>query len=391
MDDAHETAPDHSWLPPHQEHVAYTLAHVDQLIAQVGKLLWGYMDREVFTFDTLPHPRGSAVTITKVQPFPEGIARVFADATTQLRAAIEHTIFAEVEHSLGRDLSPEEAQTIEMPARLTEESFTSWLGHSKRKLIPAFAPGAALSTRVSRLQPFHDVDPTVHPMRLLAEYTNFAKHRAPAITTVRVGPVMPDRDVPGVQVVEFDEPVPARVGDVLVHGPRRAKVGVSIYPFIASQRPHTGTWHVLMKELGELADWVRTVAIPTLVTGDATVDPLIPGIDISVGHGSLEDALTGARRETAFVLNQTRVIARGIRGDLAESLTQTSRGTLSLEDAKRWLDGLGDAEVIRRLDEVGFSSTPAKALRAYKILKGHVREARASVALDDEEDELTNP
>jgi hypothetical protein len=378
MEDADETPLDHSWLPPHQEHVAYTLAHVDQLVAQVGELLWGYMDREVFTFDNLPHPRGSAVTITHVQPFPEAIARVFADATTQLRAAIEHTIFAEVEHSLGRNLTSEEAQTVEMPARLTAESFTSWLGHPKRKLIPAFSADTAVSTRISRLQPFHDGDPTVHPMRLLAEYTNFAKHRAPAITTVRVGPVMLDREVPGVEVVQFDEPVPARVGDVLVHGPKSVIVGVSIYPLIASQRPHTGTWHVLMKELGELADWVRTTAIPTLVTGSATVDPVNPGIDISIGHESLEDAVIGARRQTAFVLNETRVMARGIRSDFAVTLAQASRGTLSRDAAKRWLDGLDDAGVVRRLEQVGSAPTPAEALRAYKILKVHVREALAS-------------
>jgi hypothetical protein len=237
MVDALETPPDYSWLPPHQEHVAYTLAHVDQLIARVGELLWGYMQRDVFSFDNSPHPRGSAVTISHVQPFPEGIARVFADATTQLRAAIEHTIFAEVEHSLGRDLSPQEALTIEMPASLTEETFVSWLNHSKRRLIPALASGSPVSTRIRRLQPFHDVDPAVHPMRLLAEYTNFAKHRAPAITTVRVGPVMLDRDVPGVKVVEFDDPIPARVGDVLVHGPRSAAVGVSIYPLLLPGAP----------------------------------------------------------------------------------------------------------------------------------------------------------
>jgi hypothetical protein len=146
-----------------------------------------------------------------------------------------------------------------------------------------------------------------------------------------------------------------------------------------------------MKELGELADWVRAVAIPTLVTGGAAVDPLIPGVDISVGHETLKDALRGARSETAYVLNQTRVIARGIRGDLAEALAQTSRGQLSLEDAKMWLDGLDDAEVIRRLDEVGFSSTPAEGLRAYKILKAHVREALASVTSDEMSDESTNP
>jgi hypothetical protein len=383
MLDANELPSDHFWLPRHQEHVAYTLAHVDKLIAQIGELLWAYMDRDVFTTSNFPHPRGSAVTITHVQPFPEGIARVFADATTQLRAALEHAIFAEVEHTLGRDLNAQEARLIEMPAMLTEETFVSWLDQPKRKLIAALAEGATVSTRIRRLQPFNSDEPTAHPMRLLAEYTNFAKHRAPAITTVRVGPVLLDREVPGVHVVQFDDPVPARVGDVLVHGPRNVTVGVSIYPLIASQRPHTGTWHVLMNELGDLANWVRVEAIPMLVTGSDAVDPIFPGIDLAVGHESLEDALASASRDTAFTLNQTRVMARGSRDGFADNLAEVSRGALSRESAKRWLDGLDDAEVVRRLGQVGSASTPAETLRAYKVLKTHVRDALACATPDE--------
>ena len=33
---------DLSWLPDHQQHVVFTLAHADQLIAQAGEILFGY-------------------------------------------------------------------------------------------------------------------------------------------------------------------------------------------------------------------------------------------------------------------------------------------------------------------------------------------------------------
>lgn len=365
--------------------MAYTLAHVDQLIAQVAELLWGYMDREVFTIENVPHPRGVAVTIGSVQPFPEAIARVFADATTQLRAAIEHTIFAEVEHHLGRDLTSQEARSIEMPAFITEELFDGWLAHRTRSQISAFAPDAELVSRIRLLQPFQCDEPADHPMRLLAEYTNFAKHRAPAVTTVRVGPVMLDREAPGLEVVQYDDLVPARPGDILVVGPRRTKVGVSIYPLIASQRPHTETWHVLMRELGDLADWVRKDAIPMLVSGITAVSPLAPGIDISIGHESLDEALLKARQETAFEFNQTRVLARGLREDFAINLAEASRGTLSVEAANGWLDGLDDAGVVSRFDQIGSAPNPAETLRAWRVLKSLVREAIADIAVGVED------
>ena len=133
-----------------------------------------------------------------------------------------------------------------------------------------------------------------------------------------------------------------------------------------------------MHELNDLAEWVRTEAIPILITGTAAVSELPPGIEISIGHSSLEEALVGARRETAFTLNATRVMARGLREDFAKNLVDASRGSLSAEAANRWLDGLGDAEMVERFDQIEPILDAPSALRAWRVVKSFAREALAA-------------
>ena len=108
----------YAWLPDHQLPIASTLAHSNTLIAFVGDLLFDYLkDPGPFELasvddDTLEH-----VVARSIAPLPEAISRFSADAMTQLRAALEHALYAQVEQQLGRPLTAKEGRWIEMPAR----------------------------------------------------------------------------------------------------------------------------------------------------------------------------------------------------------------------------------------------------------------------------------
>jgi len=54
--------------------------------------------------------------------------------------------------------------------------------------------------RVQDLQPYQGEAPDDHPLRLLVDYTNRAKHRIPAVATTRPGLVLPDASAPGLFV-----------------------------------------------------------------------------------------------------------------------------------------------------------------------------------------------
>ncbi|MGC0423517.1 hypothetical protein [Embleya sp. AB8] len=62
-----------------------------------------------------------------------------ADALTQLRAALEHDLYAEVEARLGRLLTNEEAVRIEMPACSSADVWEKWLKNGKRLAVGAAA------------------------------------------------------------------------------------------------------------------------------------------------------------------------------------------------------------------------------------------------------------
>lgn len=56
----------------------------------------------------------------------EAVPRLAADALNQMRGAIEHALFAEVEQMAGRKLEPSEAQDIEMPVKTDSEGLAQW-------------------------------------------------------------------------------------------------------------------------------------------------------------------------------------------------------------------------------------------------------------------------
>jgi hypothetical protein len=362
---------DYSWLPAHQEQAVYTLAHIDSIIGQLTDVLYEFQNRGVFDLASRHDDTYSYVFISGVQPLPAAIPRLFADAATQLRAALEHALFAQVEFELGTTLDDAglNARRVEMPAQTDADLFARWLQDGARKKIAPLQEGQELVSRIRRLQPYWHVDPSIHPMKLIAEHTNLAKHRAPAVAVTRVGPVIPEY---GAHELDLAKPRsdggPAQAGDVLARGPRAVIIPIGIYPDISVQRPHTLGWNILAHELNIMFEWVRTEALPILITGSSTVRPLPPTIDITVGYESAAVALEHGQHTSSFARNGIRLQAHSGREDLADLISEP-RTSLPRADAEKWIAILSDQEVVDEITQLGNSagSLPA-VMRAIKEL-----------------------
>ncbi|MGI5238706.1 hypothetical protein [Dactylosporangium sp. CA-139066] len=268
--------------------------HADELIDWAGQVLIDYLKPGPLELVNTADGELCHVRVARVAPLPAAVPRLVADALTQLRAAIEHTLFAEVEHQIGRRLDASEARRIEMPATTSNDGFSDWLRQRRRLDLLPLLDGSPLVARLRDLQPFNRRDADNHPLRVLAEHTNLAKHRTPAVAATFIAEVIPDVKDPDV-VISPNSGRQVLAGDTLVTGPLYKQRPISIWPKVSIQRPHTETWHVLMKELGYVEEWVRTTAIPTLVTGTRDVSPLPPQIDVGVGYGDIQEALSVAR------------------------------------------------------------------------------------------------
>lgn len=136
--------PDHAWLPDHQLHVVATLAHAEELLSLMAGVLYDYVAPPgPLALETVAAGDQAHVTVAAVAPMPAAISRYAAAALTQLRGAVEHVQYSEVENLLGRELSEAEGRLLEMPpARVSSRSW-----HSTRP-APREAPEAV--DRVAR-------------------------------------------------------------------------------------------------------------------------------------------------------------------------------------------------------------------------------------------------
>ncbi|MDV6289331.1 hypothetical protein [Streptomyces rochei] len=350
---------DHSWLPDHQLHVVATLAHVDHTIDQALRLTHDYTERGPITFAEVVAGDRVEVVVKAIAPLPEAVTRLVADALTQLRAALEHTLYAEVEANLGRHLTEEEARGVEMPAAPDAGALTKWFRDGRRRRLPPLHVGTPLAQRIERLQPFQRRDSNEHPLRLLAAHTNLAKHRTPAVAATRLGAVYPDDPRSNLNVALPLKPrpqpgdgLPLRQGDVLANAPLGARIPFSVMPTVSLQRPHTGVWVIAAHELELLEQWVRTIAIPILVTGSYEVSPLPPQLDISVGCADLRAELATAGRTPAVVRARARISAAVARAGLVDVLAPSPEGS-EAETLRIWLDSLDDGAVVERAVRLG--------------------------------------
>ncbi|WP_156119150.1 hypothetical protein [Modestobacter caceresii] len=373
-----ERGRDYSWLPERHLGIASTLAHADDLIDRAGDALFGYLKPPgPLRLKNVSDERTSYVTVAEVGPLPAAASRYAADALTQLRAAIEHTLFAEVEHQLGRPLDAREAASIEMPAKEREADFSAWLRDRRRGQLAPLQEGAPLVQRMRELQPYQQHDAQTHPLRVLAEHTNRAKHRTPAVAATLLGAVMADVQHPQLMLADVGaaaDEKPVKTGDVLASGPLSVEIPLTIWPKVSIQRPHTGTWHVFMTELGELEAWVRTIAVPTLAAGTHDVDPLPPQLDTTLGYEDVRAALITAGTVTARQRAWRRILAGTFRIALVQVLTPLlKRPDVNLEG---WAESLTDEEALERHDRLFAAQHDSK--RVESVLTGFVDEATAA-------------
>ncbi|WP_205327634.1 hypothetical protein [Glycomyces sp. YM15] len=342
----------HSWLPEHQLGVAATLSHADDLIGQVGDLLFEYqLQPDVLRLAEVPTGAFSKTVVERVAPIPRKVPLLVADALVALRAALEHVLFAEVEFLDGSPLDKKAARLIEMPASTTWEHFEEWKKQRRRNGPPSLRTGGALLRRIGGLQPYHRPhDPHEHPLARLTLHTNHAKHRMPAVTAVRLAAMYRDDQRPrSLKDLPPRPETPMRVGDVLAETPIGVQIPVSLFPTIGINRPDTDRWPVLMHELDEIFHWVRTQAVPRLITSTDPPSPALPThYEIAVGHENERQAIAAGSTTSAAERHSNRTNAAWAREELVHLIGQMPSAPTCAQIVA-WLDHLTDEEVVARV------------------------------------------
>lgn len=339
-----------SWLPDHHLGAPAMLAHVDEVIERLSDVVFTHQSRSDFvTVGDRQIGAVNQVIVEAIAPTPRKLPLLLADALVDLRAALEHTLFAEVEF-LDGTLDEDAARRVEIPACDDPNEFARWV--NKRKRGPASLRNDTETVRrIEALQPYHwSADPGEHPLARLVSHTNHMKHRTPAVTALRIGAVYREDQVLQPFLGPSPRPEqPAEVGTVLVETPIGAKVEVSFFPTIGLHRPGTERWPVLMQEIAEIAHWVRVVGVPLLITGKTTAPVTLPArFDISVGHRDERSAMAGGSRVPAFERSQQRIMAAQARQSLIEMVVECLSADLSRDQVAAWVGSLDDAEVAQR-------------------------------------------
>lgn len=362
----------HHWLPDRHLGVAATLSHSDELIGQVADLLFDYQTQPGGVFGLAEVPAGpfSRSVVERVAPIPRKVPLLVADALVALRAALEHALFAEVEFMDGSPLDKQAAKLVEMPASDTYEKFEEWKKKRVKKGPPSLRAGSELVRRIDGLQPFHRrSDPHMHPLARLVLHTNHAKHRTPAITAVRIAAMYQDDQRPrSIRDLPPRSEEPLRIGDVIA----QTQVPMTLFPTVGINRPGTDRWPVLMQELDEISHWVRTQAVPRLVTGMEPPEPALPTrYEIAVGHENERRAMSAGSTTSAAERHKQRLGAASVRADLADTISQMD-GSPSARQITAWLAQLTDEEVLDRMAQLKATHTydPGVMLRNVEVLEG---------------------
>ncbi|SEN81431.1 hypothetical protein SAMN05216281_11529 [Cryobacterium luteum] len=365
----------HDWIPDRHLGVAATLSHADELVGQIGDLLFDYQTlpggiislREVLTGSY------SRTVVEQLAPIPRKIPLLVADALVALRAALEHALFTEVEFLDGA-LDEKAARLVEMPASDTYEKFDEWTKKRVRNGPPSLRAGSELMRRIDGLQPFHRTGaPQAHPLARLVLHTNHAKHRTPAITSVRLAALYRDDQMPhSVRDLSPRPEEPLRVGDVIAETPLGARVPVTLFPTIGINRPGSDRWPVLIQELDEISHWVRTQAVPRLITGGEPPEPALPTrYEISSGHFDERSAISAGSTTSAAERQKQHVSAATCRINLVDVLSKLE-GSPSTPAIMAWLAELSDGEVLTRMYRIKptHNYDPNIVLRNLEVLEG---------------------
>lgn len=331
------------WLPDHQQHALYSIAHTDATIARMADVLERYLhDPGPLDLRSRLTDTAEEVVLVGVAPLPEAVPRLFADALNQLRNVLEHSLMAEATNLMTRGLTEDEARAIEIPAARTEEAFDNWTRHRHRRSHGLFKRGSELGERLARLQPWNRKDPDLHPLRCLVTHTNAAKHEAPSLLTVRVGRVMFDSAPRSTPV---DAHALGEIGSVIASVPRGTTEGLSVWPQVAVRRPHTRELHTVMWEAREIEEWVRRITLPILIMGRTDLPELRPHLNVDLGYESANEAWNMAGTRSAAVRASEHMLAIALRSDIAEMMVSED-GEASRATYEQWLARTDNPEVV---------------------------------------------
>lgn len=351
----------HHWLPERHLGVVATLSHADELIGQVGDLLFAYQTQPHGVLGLREVLAGSVsrTVLDHVAPMPRKVPLLVADAMVALRAALEHALFAEVEFLDGSPLDEKAARLVEMPASDTYEKFEEWKKKQLSNRPPSLRAGSELVRRIDGLQPFHrQSDPQMHPLARLVLHTNHAKHRTPAITAVRLAAMYQDDQMPrSMRDLPPRPEEPLRIGNVIAETLIGTRVPVTLFPTVGINRPETDRWPVLMQELDEISHWVRTQAMPRLVTGTEPPKPALPTrYEIAVGHEDERRAISIGSTTSAANRHRERLGAASVRIDLVDTIARLD-GSPGKQLISAWLAQLADEEVLGRMTRLKVTHT----------------------------------
>ncbi|MFC9183314.1 hypothetical protein ACFTZJ_21895 [Streptomyces globisporus] len=351
----------YDWLPERHLGVAATLSHADDLIGQIGDLLFDYQTQVggVLTLREVPAGPVSRTEVVSVAPIPRKVSLLVADALVALRAALEHALFAEVDFIEGGRLDERAAKLVEVPASDTYTKFDEWVKKRAKHGPPSLRAGSELVRRIQGLQPFQRINqPSMHPLARLTLHTNHAKHRTPAITAVRLVAMYREDQVPrSFRDLSARPEEPLRVGDVIAETPLGTKVPVTLFPSVGINRPGTDRWPVLMTELEEIAWWVRTQAVPRLIADGEPPEPALPArYDISVGQDGERAAIATGAMISAPERHRQRLGAATARSGLLDLIAQVE-GAPSGEEVAAWVEQLSDEGVLDRMSRLKMTLT----------------------------------
>lgn len=132
-----------------------------------------------------------------------------------------------------------------------------------------------------------------------------------------------------------------------------------------------------MQELDEISHWVRTQAVPRLVTGMEPPEPALPTrYEIAVGHENERQAMSAGSTTSAAEHHNQRMSAASVRTDLADTISQMD-GSPNARQITAWLAQLTHDEVLNRTARLKATHThdPDVMLRHVEVLASLREEA----------------
>lgn len=152
-----------------------------------------------------------------------------------------------------------------------------------------------------------------------------------------------------------------------------------LLPTIGINRPGTDRWPILMDELDQIAHWVRTQAVPRLVTGADPPSPPLPArYEIAVAHDDERAAIASGSWSTAAARMKDRVGAASVRTDMPAVIAQM-HDDLTAESVEAWFATIPDEVLVARAQQIQRSDTydPDVMLRNVAVLESFRDDALA--------------